>query len=152
MKALISIAGLLVAAALTACADTSQAPETADNAPPAEKTAPAGPPPFPVYVMRDQVSDGDRLNSVADGANLFSNRCGSCHLDFGMGTNVLTARRVKQGFPPESGLLANRTDLTAAYVKTVVRHGLRGMPRITRVDVTDSELERIAAYLEGANP
>ena len=51
------------------------------------------------------------------------------------------------GEPPEKGLLANRTDLTADYVKSVVRMGKVAMPRLTRVDVTDAELDAIAAYL-----
>ena len=45
------------------------------------------------------------------------------------------------------GLLANRDDLTADYVKSVVRMGKNAMPRQTRVDVTDAELDKIAAYL-----
>jgi mono/diheme cytochrome c family protein len=78
---------------------------------------------------------------------LFSNRCGSCHLAGGMGTNMLTKLRVAAGEPPASGLLANRTDLTQTYVKSVVRHGIRAMPRLTRVEVTDAELDAIAQFL-----
>jgi len=51
------------------------------------------------------------------------------------------------GEPPESGLLANRKDLTRTYVKAVVRRGKLAMPALTRVDVTDSELDAVAAYL-----
>ena len=109
----------------------------------------AGPPPFPPYQMRDQVTGGDRLDSPASGAHLFSNRCGACHLEAGMGTNVLTKRFVMQGQSPEKGLLTQRTDLTVDYVKQVVREGKGVMPRLTPVDVTDSELELIADFLSG---
>jgi len=97
--------------------------------------------------MRDAMPAGDRLSTGRDGAALFSNRCGSCHLAGGMGTNLLTKQRVAAGQPPESGLLANRSDLTADYVKAVVRNGKVAMPPLSRVEVTDAELESIAGYL-----
>ncbi|WP_321396966.1 cytochrome c [Emcibacter sp.] len=102
---------------------------------------------MPLYQMRAEMPEGDRLTSTADGEVLFSNRCGACHLPGGMGTNLLTMQRMEMGFAPESGLLTNRTDLTADYVIEVVRNGKVAMPPQTRVDVTDAELERIAAYL-----
>ncbi len=106
-----------------------------------------GPPPLPPYQMRVPIAAGDRLNTAATGADLFSHRCGACHLTFGMGTNLLTAQQVAAGQTPDKGLLANRDDLTADYVKSVVRMGKNAMPRQTRVDITDSELEKVAAYL-----
>lgn len=113
-----------------------------------QDAAKGGPPPGPPpYVMRDALPAGDRLAAGRDGAALFSNRCGSCHLAGGMGTNLLTAQRIAAGQPPESGLLANRTDLTADYVKAVVRGGKVAMPPLSRVEVTDAELDAIAAHL-----
>lgn len=115
----------------------------------AGEKAVAGPPPFPVFQMRAQVPAVDRVNSAASGSALFSNRCGYCHLEAGMGTNVLTRQRVMAGFSPASGLLANRDDLSPEYIKTVGRYGKGAMPRLTKVDVTDAELALIAAYLSG---
>jgi len=110
--------------------------------------APAGgPPPLPPYQMRAQVNDADRLNPTSDGGALFSNHCGACHLAAGMGTNLLTARQVAAGNKQPVGLLADRKDLTADYVKAVVRNGKGAMPRQTRVDITDAELDKVAAYL-----
>src|SRR5262252_6370497 len=91
---------------------------------------PAGPPPIPPYQMRAPLPAGDRLAGGKDGQALFSNRCGTCHLAGGMGTNMLTKLRLLAGDPPESGLLANRKDLTQTFIKTVVRHGIRAMPRL----------------------
>lgn len=114
----------------------------------APKTAQAGgPPPPPPYQMRSEMPSGDRLSGGKDGADLFSNRCGSCHLAGGMGSNLLTKQRMAMGEPPENGLLANRKDLTPDYVKTVVRMGKNAMPAQTKVDITDAELEAVAAYL-----
>ena len=116
--------------------------------------APSGPspgPPLP-YQMRAPLPAGDRLAGGKDGAALFSNLCGACHLAGGMGTNLLTKQRVILGEPPESGLLENRQDLTQNYVKIIVRRGRMAMPGLTRVEVTDAELDAIAAYLGKAGP
>jgi mono/diheme cytochrome c family protein len=121
----------------------------APRAPKAADAAPAGPPPFQ---MRAVVPAGDRLSTGQDGAALYSNRCGACHLAGGMGTNMLTRQRVMAGLPPDSGLLANRNDLTQTYVKFVVRQGKRAMPGLTRVEVTDAELDAIAKFLGKAGP
>lgn len=128
---------VLAALALAACGK-AQAP-----AKPAHSDAP----PLSPYVMREEFPAGDRLADNRDGEALFSNRCGSCHLAGGMGTNLLTKQRLALGEPPENGLLANRRDLPAAYVVSVVRNGKMAMPRLSRVEVTDAELDAIAFYL-----
>jgi cytochrome c5 len=69
-------------------------------------------------------------------------KCQYCHTEMGPGTITL-ARRVGK----EHALLAARTDLNAQYVKIIVRRGLNTMPAINRVEVSDAELEQIAAYL-----
>jgi mono/diheme cytochrome c family protein len=114
---------------------------------PSAEAGKGGPPPLPPYQMRAEAPKGDRLAARTDGEALFSNHCGYCHLAGGMGTNLLTKQRMMAGEPPEKGLLVNRTDLTADYVKSVVRMGKVAMPRLTKVDVTDAELDAIAAYL-----
>ena len=116
------------------------------------KGPPGGPPPIPPYQMRAPLPPGDRLAGGKEGSALFSNRCGACHLAGGMGTNLLTKQRMAAGEPPESGLLANRKDLTQTYVKVIVRRGKLAMPRLTRVEVTDAELDSIGKYLGKAGP
>lgn len=106
-----------------------------------------GPPPPPPYQMRAELPAGDRLAAPGDGAAIFSNHCGACHLAGGMGTNLITVQQLQQGKTPDKGLLANRDDLTADYVKAVARSGKGAMPRQTRVDITDAELDKVAAYL-----
>lgn len=136
MRAAVLLALLFV----TGCNGAAPTQQEAAKSPPPG----AGPPP---YIMREAMPAGDRLGAGRDGAALFSNRCGTCHLAGGMGTNLLTKQRIAAGEPPESGMLANRTDLTADYVKTVVRNGKVAMPPLSRVEVTDAELNSIAAYL-----
>jgi mono/diheme cytochrome c family protein len=128
----------IVLFALAACNQTEA---------PKQNAAKGGPPPIPPYQMRAELAGNDRLASSTNGEALFTNRCGACHLAGGMGTNLLTKQRMMAGAPPESGMLANRPDLTPDYVISVVRSGKMAMPRLTRVDVTDAELKAIATYL-----
>ncbi|MGV3513432.1 MAG: c-type cytochrome [Novosphingobium sp.] len=111
----------------------------------AQPGPPPGPP--PPYQMRPVAPAGDRLKPGGDGKVLFEVHCGYCHLTGGMGTNLLTKQQVMAGNTPDKGLLANRTDLTRDYVKTVVRMGKGAMPQQTRVDLTEAELEVVAKYL-----
>ena len=134
MKRASIIAALAIVGAVSCTAVLAQGPA-------------GGRPPVPPYQTRAAMPAGDRLAAGRDGAALFSNRCGVCHLIGGMGTNLLTKQRMAAGLPPESALLANRTDLTVGYVKAVVRNGKMAMPRLSRVEVTDAELDAIAHHL-----
>lgn len=133
--------------ALAACnngkdqGDAQTQPQAAAGAPPA-----GGPPPPPPYQLRPAAPSGDRTKA-SDGKIAFEVHCGYCHLTGGMGTNLLTKQQMMAGKPPEMGLLVNRTDLTPDYIKAVVRGGKNAMPAQTRVDITDAELDAVAAYL-----
>lgn len=142
-----SLAPALIALAIAASGLSGCKVVNNDNQMASDQGPPGGPPALPPHQMRVPMAAGDRLHSSMDGAALFSNRCGACHLVGGMGTNLLTKQQMAAGRPPEMGLLTNRDDLTADYVKSVARMGKGAMPRQTRVDVTDSELDKIAAYL-----
>lgn len=135
MRRVLFSAAVLAAAATAAVA---QAPH-----------GPMGPPPGPPppYQMRPVAPEGDRLKPGGDGKVLFEVHCGYCHLTGGMGTNLLTKQRIMAGETPDKGLLANRTDLTADYVKAVVRMGKGAMPPQTKVDLTNVELDAVAKYL-----
>jgi mono/diheme cytochrome c family protein len=82
-----------------------------------------------------------------DGKALFTRRCGICHFADGGGTWMLERRLGKA-----QALLEARTDLQVPYVRHIARHGLNGMPRFTRVELPDTDLEAIAAYLTRPGP
>ena len=88
----------------------------------------------------------DRSSRGPDEA-LFVEKCGMCHRRMGMGT-VLLARRMDPALAP----LEARTDLTVDYVKAVARQGMGNMPAVRRGELSDQQLERIAAYLAKAKP
>jgi cytochrome c5 len=138
---------LIALVLLAACKIKEDADGKQAAAPPGSKGAPAGPPPPPPpYQMRPEPTSGSRL-VASDARRTYELRCGYCHLAGGMGTNLLIKQRMAVGEGPEMALLANRKDLTPDYVKTVVRQGKNAMPPQTRVDITDAELEAVAAWL-----
>lgn len=117
---------------------------------PAMAAAPGGVPELPPYQMRTTQPTGDRLQPGRDAKAVFEHSCGYCHFPGGMGSNLLTKQMIMMKRPPSDGLLTNRRDLTADYVKAVVRGGKGAMPAQTRVDLTDVELDAVAAYLAKA--
>ena len=88
----------------------------------------------------------DRSSRSPDEA-LFVEKCAMCHRRMGMGT-VLLSRRMN----PALAQLEARTDLTVDYIKTVARQGMGNMPPVRRGELSDAQLDRIAAYLAKAKP
>jgi mono/diheme cytochrome c family protein len=85
---------------------------------------------------------------AADGKALFTERCGMCHQTNGMGVGLLSRR----AGDTSKGLLEQRSDLSAAVIKVVVRTGIGNMPRIARGEVSEPELGQIANYLSRGKP
>jgi mono/diheme cytochrome c family protein len=80
----------------------------------------------------------------SEGEQLFIEKCGMCHRDLGMGTMLLMNR-----LPREQAKLEDRTELPSALIKAVVRNGLGNMFSISRAEVSDEQLDKIANYLSG---
>lgn len=91
-------------------------------------------------VMQDRWS-----HSAAEA--LFVEKCGMCHREMGMGT-VLIARRSG----PEGARLERRPNLTVEMIRSVVRGGLGNMPRLSRGEVSDADLDIITRYLVAPRP
>lgn len=85
-------------------------------------------------------------NAEPTGAQLYQRKCAICHDKGGSGTFMLE-RRPGMTKP----ILAERTDLRAPFVKTVVRNGMVNMPALTKVELSDAQLDAIANYLQ-SNP
>lgn len=77
---------------------------------------------------------------------LFVEKCGMCHRQMGMGT-ILLARRVD----PAVAMLEARKDLPTEFVIQAARAGIGNMPRISRGEVSDAQLQTIARYLAKGN-
>ncbi len=91
---------------------------------------------------------GALAGAAPDGQALYRERCGMCHQTIGMAVGILSRRPGDES----KGFLEDRKDLSAAFVRTVVRTGIANMPRMPRGEVSDAELEAIAAYLAKGRP
>ncbi|KPL68344.1 hypothetical protein SZ64_09555 [Erythrobacter sp. SG61-1L] len=81
--------------------------------------------------------------SADPGERLYGKECAFCHVGRNTGT-IMLQKRLPEDVPAQ---LHQRTDLSADYVKAVVRNGLMNMPVFSRAELSDAELEQIAAYL-----
>ena len=87
----------------------------------------------------------DDLESSARGQQVFRYWCQSCH---GQGTDKpgTVALQVKyRGQLPAA--LEERRDLTPALVKQFVRRGVSIMPFFRKTEISDEDLQALAAYL-----
>ncbi|MDH7973653.1 cytochrome c [Sphingomonas sp. AR_OL41] len=123
-----------VAAAFAACLIACLGGCKQAAPPPAGQSAPK-----PVSAM-DTAMFG--IDAKDEGEALFGRECAFCHVGKTTGAFMLGRRLGK-----ENADLTKRTDLQGDYVKAVVRNGLVNMPAFSRVEVTEPELDKIAAYL-----
>jgi (+)-pinoresinol hydroxylase len=75
----------------------------------------------------------------------FQRDCSVCHGSGPAKPGTRALRTKYQGKLP--ALLEKRTDLTQVYVKYIVRHGVSVMPPFRKTEVSDQDLDAIAAYL-----
>jgi mono/diheme cytochrome c family protein len=88
---------------------------------------------------------------IAQGKAVFHQVCAPCH-GTGPGTDGATslpgtaalAIKYKGQIAP---LLEQRSDLSADTLKDFVRHGTGAMPMFRKTEITDSQIEAVAAYL-----
>ncbi len=94
----------------------------------------------PAFAAPDQ-------DQIEKGHKVYDKWCFPCH-GTGLGkpgTDALTARGQKPA------VLEERTDLTAPVIKTFVRHGVLFMPMFRKTEISDADLDAIAAYLTRNN-
>jgi mono/diheme cytochrome c family protein len=99
-------------------------------------------------VSTDTVAEVMRPDPVL-GEAVFANNCASCHAE---GLDRPGTMNLTDKYDAERGPLANRDDLSAEYVKVIVRNGLRLMPAFRPTEITDRQLDDLAAYLSTAKP
>jgi mono/diheme cytochrome c family protein len=95
---------------------------------------------------------GQDANQINRGKEVFEHYCAPCHGagrgDDGApmlpGTHALFLKYRGQ----ISGLLEERADLPVELIKSVVRNGVASMPPFRKTEVTDADLDAIAAYLK----
>ena len=75
----------------------------------------------------------------------FQRACWVCHGSGPAKPGTRALRAKYRGKIPAP--LEQRTDLTAAYVKYIVRHGVSVMPPFRKTELSDADLNSIATYL-----
>jgi (+)-pinoresinol hydroxylase len=86
-------------------------------------------------------------DQIEKGHKVYDKWCFPCH-GTGVGkpgTDSLAARGQKPA------VLEERTDLTAPAIKTFVRQGVLFMPMFRKTEISDADLDAIAAYLTRNN-
>ena len=90
----------------------------------------------------------DQLTAAqAQGKQVYDHWCIHCHAPGVWGSNRLARRMDK-----DQAVLENRTDLTVAGVRAVIRMGIGSMPALRRTEISDAEAQAIAAYLTRQRP
>ncbi|HTA46810.1 MAG TPA: cytochrome c [Bryobacteraceae bacterium] len=92
--------------------------------------------------------------SETNGKVVFDKWCAPCHgavapknVMFGTGALAGTSALAVKYKGKLPAVLEQRTDLTPEMIRSVVRHGLFGMPITRKTEVSDGELEDVVAYL-----
>jgi (+)-pinoresinol hydroxylase len=86
--------------------------------------------------------------TVQKGQKVYEYWCATCHGPGNLpGTVALQAKY--NGAKP--ALLSERTDLIPAVTKTFVRHGVSIMPFFRKTEISDADLDALAAYIARNN-
>lgn len=91
---------------------------------------------------------------IERGRQVYNQQCAICHAEgIGMaGTESLRRSLMARGEKELDPILANRTDLQGAVIRTFVRHGVKSMPHFRKTEVSDDDLDFIVEYLTRNNP
>ena len=110
-------------------------------------TAAAQDAPFPIAAWSRTTAAVETEGTLAErGAAVFNNWCGACHSRGPRNAPGTTSLQAKyQGSVPAA--LEDRRDLTPELVKLFVRNGVAMMAPLRKTEVSDADLEALAAYL-----
>lgn len=111
-----------------------------------------------VGLAHGQAPESDATGAqIERGKALYDYWCGTCHgpelglpgFDGLPGTHQLRLKYRDTDIP---AVLDERTDLVPEFIKVIVRQGVSFMPHFRKTEISDAELDDIAAYLTRNNP
>jgi mono/diheme cytochrome c family protein len=82
--------------------------------------------------------------TVRSGRELFNYWCLPCH---GAGPGHAGTQRLARRLGADQSVLLQRHNLSAKYVQHVVRNGFQMMPPFRYTEISDQELQAVAAYV-----
>lgn len=127
--------------ALTGCSDESSTDAQGGAGPTIAPPPPAAQP----AVQTAQPEGASPSVAARSGEDIYNLQCKACH-DPGGGHPATLLLAEKHG--AEKSVIKGREDLTEEYIKSIVRNGLLEMPPFRPTEVTDEELDQIAAYIK----
>ena len=84
--------------------------------------------------------------AAPDGEAVYEHWCAPCHAA-GPGHPGTQGLQIKYRDTDTNPVLVDRTDLTAEVVKVFVRQGVLSMAPFRKTEITDAELDALAAFL-----
>ncbi len=78
------------------------------------------------------------------GEHAYTKWCAGCHMDSPFAPGTIQLRHLRG---EEQALIRERKDLSAAYVRQVVRKGMNGMPLFRRTEISNEELDALVELL-----
>lgn len=110
----------------------------------AQQAQQEGPAPKSIWTTQTPKAQGEPRGYVQ-----YQDYCAVCH---GTGVGKPGTIALQQKYKgAEPALLADRTDLTSQLIKTYVRNGISVMPFFRKTEISDADLDAIAAYLTRNN-
>ena len=88
--------------------------------------------------------------AAARGQQVFANWCAPCHAPGARHPGTQALEALYKGAKPAA--LEQRADLTPELTRAFVRTGVSVMPPFRKTEISDSDLEALAAYLAPKTP
>ena len=101
--------------------------------------------PAPIALVFALVAAVPLAAQTPDGKAVFEQWCAPCHGDGPGKPGTAALQALYKGVKP--ALLEQRTDLVPELTKAFVRNGVSVMPFFRKTEITDAELDALAAYL-----
>jgi (+)-pinoresinol hydroxylase len=86
--------------------------------------------------------------TIQQGEKVYTYWCATCHGAGNLPGTMALQTKYKGAKP---ALLSERTDLIPAVTKTFVRHGVSIMPFFRKTEISDADLDALAAYIARNN-
>jgi mono/diheme cytochrome c family protein len=85
----------------------------------------------------------------AHGKQVFELWCSACHKPLNPGDLPVagTSSLQRKYGDSKPAALEQRTDLSPATIRTIVRHGIKSMPASRKTEISDADLDALVAYL-----
>ena len=87
--------------------------------------------------------------ALAHGKQMFELWCSACHKRLNPGDLPVagTSSLQRKYGDTKPAALEQRTDLSAATIRTIVRHGTKSMPASRKTEISDADLDALVTYL-----